>query len=112
MSGHIEDDKKAADRREAIGALSRIDGATVLRSLAIPTEGRLLDLGLELGQATAHHPAFVRFTLAFTQTPEGTGAMSEATLLGIPATTAAGPDTERRRSGRFWGVRCSSIFRS
>jgi kynurenine formamidase len=76
MSGHIEDDKKAADRREAIGALSRIDGATVLRSLAIPTEGRLLDLGLELGQATAHHPAFVRFTLAFTQTPEGTGAMS------------------------------------
>ncbi|MGH7121991.1 MAG: cyclase family protein [Acetobacteraceae bacterium] len=38
--------------------------------------GSVWDLGLQLNASIPHNPDFVRFSLAFTQTPEGTGANS------------------------------------
>jgi kynurenine formamidase len=58
------------------GALSRIDNAAVRAALAIARRGQVFDLGLELNTRIPHNPDFVRFSLAFTQTPEGTGAVS------------------------------------
>jgi kynurenine formamidase len=58
------------------GALSRIDDAAVRAALAIARRGQVFDLGLELNTRIPHNPDFVRFSLAFTQTPEGTGAIS------------------------------------
>lgn len=59
-----------------IGALARIDGAGVRGALRLATAGRIWDLGLPLDANIPHNPHFVRFSLAFTQTPEGTGANS------------------------------------
>jgi kynurenine formamidase len=58
------------------GALSRIDNAAVRAALGIARRGQVFDLGLELNTRIPHNPDFVRFSLAFTQTPEGTGAVS------------------------------------
>jgi kynurenine formamidase len=62
--------------KEAIGALSRIDGSAVLTALAMPHKGQVFDLGLEINSRIPHNPDFVRFAMAFTHTPEGTGALS------------------------------------
>jgi kynurenine formamidase len=59
-----------------IGALARIDGDAVRSALRVAEHGRVWDLGLELNAGIPHNAAFVRFSLAFTQTPEGTGAAS------------------------------------
>jgi len=59
-----------------IGALSRITPASLLSALCLPSTGKVYDLGLELNANVPHDPAFARFHLAFTQTPEGTGASS------------------------------------
>lgn len=59
-----------------IGALSRITPAPLLSALCLPSTGKVYDLGLELNAHIPHNPAFARFHLAFTQTPEGTGAIS------------------------------------
>jgi kynurenine formamidase len=59
-----------------IGALARIDTDTLRGALRVPTEGRVWDLGLELNARIPHNASFVRFSMAFTQTPEGTGAAS------------------------------------
>ena len=61
---------------EAIGALSRIGDEVLRNALALPREGRVFDLGLELNSRIPHNAEFVRFALAFTHTPEGTGARS------------------------------------
>ena len=64
------------DTTIAVSALSRIDAKAVRAALAVATAGLVWDLGLELNSRIPHNAAFVRFTLAFTQTPEGTGAAS------------------------------------
>lgn len=71
-------DSREEPRRDAaaIGALSRIGAADVQRALGIPRHGRVFDLGLELNGRIPHNPEFVRFALAFTHTPEATGAAS------------------------------------
>lgn len=61
---------------DAVGALSRIDAATVRSALGLPKAGRVYDLGLELNSRIPHNPEFVRFAMSFTHTPEGTGALS------------------------------------
>ncbi len=58
------------------GALSRIDSEALLAALALPRQGRVYDLGLELNERIPHNAEFTRFALAFTHTPEGTGANS------------------------------------
>jgi len=63
------------DARKA-GALDRIDEATVKSALELARDGRVLDLGLELNSRIPHNPDFVRFSMAFTHTPEGTGSKS------------------------------------
>jgi kynurenine formamidase len=60
----------------AVGALSRIDAATVRSALGLAKAGRVYDLGLELNSRIPHNPEFVRFAMSFTHTPEGTGALS------------------------------------
>lgn len=59
-----------------IGALARIGERERQAALQLARRGRVYDLGLELNSAIPHNPDFVRFSLAFTQTPEGTGAQS------------------------------------
>jgi hypothetical protein len=59
-----------------IGALARIDDAARLDALRLPSRGKVYDLGLELNRSIPHNASFVRFSSAFTQTPEGTGAAS------------------------------------
>jgi kynurenine formamidase len=61
---------------EANGALSRIDESTVQAALGIPRSGRVFDLGLEINSRIPHNSEFVRFAMAFTHTPETTGAAS------------------------------------
>jgi len=75
---HDRTRQSAADerRRGAVSALSRIDSAALLAALALPRQGRVYDLGLELNEAIPHNPEFTRFALTFTHTPEGTGAVS------------------------------------
>lgn len=63
-------------RAEPIGAVRRITTPAVQRALALATRGRVYDLGLEINDRIPHNPDFVRFSLAFTSTPEGTGADS------------------------------------
>jgi kynurenine formamidase len=58
------------------GAMSRIDSGTVKAALAIPQQGQVFDLGLELNTRIPHNSEFVRFSLAFTHTPETTGQAS------------------------------------
>jgi len=62
--------------KEAIGALSRIGDRDLRDALALPRQGKVFDLGLELNSRIPHNPEFVRFAMAFTHTPEGTGAQS------------------------------------
>ncbi len=62
--------------REAVGALSRIDENTVRSAMALARSGRIFDLGLQINAKIPHNPEFVRFAMAFTHTPEGTGAVS------------------------------------
>jgi kynurenine formamidase len=64
------------DSAIAASALSRISAQTVRSALGVPQGGHVWDLGLELNSRIPHNAAFVRFTLAFTHTPEGTGAAS------------------------------------
>jgi kynurenine formamidase len=59
-----------------IGALARIGEGERQAALRLARRGRVYDLGLELNSAIPHNSDFVRFSLAFTQTPEGTGAQS------------------------------------
>ncbi len=68
----------AADggRAGAVGALARIDAATLMAALAVPRDGRVYDLGLELNEHIPHGPGFTRFAHTFTHTPESTGANS------------------------------------
>lgn len=63
-------------RAESIGAIRRITTPAVQAALALATRGRIYDLGVEINECIPHHPDFVRFSLAFTSTPEGTGAHS------------------------------------
>lgn len=63
---------KAAD----IGALSRIDNAALMAAFAGVSSGRVFDLGLEINSRIPNNPGFVRFSLAFTRTPEMTGKLS------------------------------------
>jgi kynurenine formamidase len=58
------------------GAIARIDAGAVRAAAALARTGRVYDLGLEINDRIPHNPAFVRFALAFTATPEGTGAAS------------------------------------
>ena len=60
----------------AIGALSRIGNDTVQAATALARGGEVFDLGLEIGAHIPHNSDFVRFSMAFTHTPEGTGAKS------------------------------------
>lgn len=62
--------------RDAIGALSRIDDGTVKGAIGLARSGRVFDLGLEINSRIPHNPEFVRFAMAFTHTPESTGAAS------------------------------------
>jgi len=66
----------AIQRQELIGAVGRITTPALLAALALVTEGRVYDLGLEINDRIPHNPDFVRFSLAFTSTPEGTGVRS------------------------------------
>jgi kynurenine formamidase len=66
-------DRAASD---GVGALSRIDPATVLDALRIPGTGTVYDLGLELNDRIPSNPAFTPLSLVFTHTPEETGASS------------------------------------
>jgi kynurenine formamidase len=59
-----------------IGALARIGAQTVRTALQLPRRGHVYDLGLEINDRIPHNPGFAHFSLAFTQTPEGTGAGS------------------------------------
>jgi hypothetical protein len=59
-----------------IGALARIDADAVRGALGLPRLGRMFDLGLEITPRIPHNPDFVRVTMAFTHTPEGTGRLS------------------------------------
>jgi kynurenine formamidase len=58
------------------GALSRTGPATVLAAAQIPATGKIYDLGLELNDRIPSNPAFTPLSLAFTHTPEETGAQS------------------------------------
>src|SRR3954447_11282427 len=58
------------------GALARIDQAERSAALSLARTGRIFDLGLEINRRIPHTPDFARFSFAFTQTPEGTGAKS------------------------------------
>jgi kynurenine formamidase len=60
----------------ASGAISRITADAVRKAAALAGEGRVYDLGLEINERMPQNPDFVRFSLAFTTTPEGTGATS------------------------------------
>ena len=48
----------------------------MLSALSLPRRGRVYDLGLELNASIPHNESFTRFAHLFTQTPEGTGAVS------------------------------------
>ena len=69
-------DRQQMPANPDIGALARIDAQTLRGALRLPAAGRVWDLGLELNDRIPHNAAFVRFAMAFTQTPEGTGADS------------------------------------
>ena len=71
----IDSEWKPVDA-EASGALSRITDETVRGALKLPKAGQVYDLGLELNSRIPHNAEFVRFAMAFTHTPEGTGARS------------------------------------
>lgn len=65
------------DRSEgAIGALSMIRQDTVRSALGLARTGEVFDLGLEISSRIPHNANFVRFSMAFTHTPEGTAAES------------------------------------
>jgi hypothetical protein len=55
------------------GALARITHVETLAALALPKSGGIYDLGMELNRDIPHIPGFAKFSIAFTQTPEGTG---------------------------------------
>jgi kynurenine formamidase len=59
-----------------VGALARMSADTVVAAIALARTGRVFDLGLEINNRIPHNPDFVRFTMAFTHTPEGTAAQS------------------------------------
>jgi kynurenine formamidase len=65
-----------SDTKPTHGALSRIDPNIIRAALSAATGGHVFDLGLELNTRIPHNADFVRFALSFTQTPEGTGALS------------------------------------
>ena len=69
-------DRQQMPANPDIGALARIDAKALRDALRLPAAGRVWDLGLELNSRIPHNAAFVRFAMAFTQTPEGTGADS------------------------------------
>lgn len=64
------------NKGHAIGAVGRITPDEVRAALALARMGRVYDLGLEISERIPHGPDFVRFSLAFTSTPEGTGTRS------------------------------------
>jgi hypothetical protein len=59
-----------------LGALERITRAETLGALTLPESGGIYDLGMELNTDIPHVQGFARFSVAFTQTPEGTGKRS------------------------------------
>lgn len=65
------------DRSEsAIGALSMIGQDAVRSALSLARTGEVFDLGLEISARIPHNANFVRFSMAFTHTPEGTATES------------------------------------
>lgn len=58
------------------GALSRIDAQVVRSALSLASNGRVFDLGVEIGEHIPHNPDFARFSMAFSHTPEGTAKLS------------------------------------
>jgi kynurenine formamidase len=60
----------------ASGAITPITADSVRKAATLAKQGRVYDLGLEINERMPHNPDFVRFSLAFTATPEGTGASS------------------------------------
>ncbi|CAN5359118.1 cyclase family protein [soil metagenome] len=58
------------------GALSRMDSASVLDALRIPSAGKVYDLGLELNDKIPSNSVFTPLALTVTHTPEETGAQS------------------------------------
>jgi kynurenine formamidase len=66
----------AIQRQKPIGAVGCITTPAVLAALALVTQGRVYDLGLEINDRIPHNPDSVRFSPAFTSTPEGTGVHS------------------------------------
>jgi kynurenine formamidase len=69
-------DEESAIVSGGTSAVARIGAPEVLAALRLPSAGRVWDLGLELNRSIPHNASFVRYNLAFTQTPEGTGAES------------------------------------
>jgi kynurenine formamidase len=63
---------KSAD----IGALSRIDNVALMSAFSGVSSGRVFDLVLEINDRIPNNPGFVRFSLAFTRTPEMMGKIS------------------------------------
>jgi hypothetical protein len=55
------------------GALARITHVETLAARALPKSGGIYDLGMELNSDIPHISGFAKFSIAFTQTPEGTG---------------------------------------
>lgn len=53
-----------------IGAMSRIDDAVRKSAIGGVSAGKVYDLGLEINDRIPNNPGFVRFSLAFTRTPE------------------------------------------
>ena len=74
----MKNEKKRVDDRSesAIGALSMIGQDTVRSALALAKAGEVFDLGLEISSRIPHNSNFVRFSMAFTHTPEGTATES------------------------------------
>lgn len=60
----------------ANGAITRITADAVRKAAALAGLGHVYDLGLEINERMPHNPDFARFSLAFTTTPEGSGASS------------------------------------
>jgi kynurenine formamidase len=59
-----------------LGAIQRIDSGVLRAALTLPTKGKVYDLALEINNKIPNNPGFVRYSSAFTHTPEMTGMLS------------------------------------
>jgi kynurenine formamidase len=114
----MEEIATSVAEKPPFGALSRIDNAAVRAALSIAKRGRVFDLGLELNTRIPHNPDFVRFSLAFTQTPEGTGAVSpfqysaEAIFGALHIGTHIDALIHVQKDGRIYGGHLASESRN